>query len=270
MHTASTALHTIDRLPLDPGFPLFRHYAAMKVGVRESVRYYASLLAAAAERIMAESGSAGWVVTAPPLYVLPAGANLMAWELCRMLALRSVDLRYTLPYADAGPTDYSATSVESRVANRRELHEGEGRPRPDPQDFHGREVLCVNDINVTGTQQRFLEQTLAPLQPAGIHWLYVVQVEPELGRSHPEVENALNTLHLATTEEFADVLARADIDYTSRCMARLFRLSGDELEGLLRSLDTERRARLYRLACEEGKYAGHAVLARLAESVNEG
>jgi hypothetical protein len=37
----SLALHTISTLPLDPNFSLFAHYPAVKLGVLESVRYYA-------------------------------------------------------------------------------------------------------------------------------------------------------------------------------------------------------------------------------------
>jgi hypothetical protein len=272
----SHALHTITASALDPHFPLFRHYPAMKVGVRGSVRFYAELLAPLAEEIIAgRAGGREWVVTAPPFYVIPAGANLVASEACRLVnergeaAVRQVDLRY----ARANPqdtrhvlpgNDYSSSGIDHRMRNRRALHEGDGAPRPDPADFRGRAVIFINDINVTGTQQYFIQRTLEPLQPASIDYLYIVQVEPDLGRAHPEIEYALNYLSMETFEEFADVVARADIEYTSRCVARLFGYPYDTLAPMLRTLDEPRRKRLRQLATDEGVYVDEEQAAKLA------
>jgi hypothetical protein len=205
----------------------------------------------------------GWVVTAPPLFVLPAGANLMAWEVCRELVLRCVDLRYTQPHPRGTKNDYASTGIPERIRNRKELHEGSCAPRPEAGDFEGRAVLVINDINVTGTQQLFIERTLQSVWPASIHFLYVVQVDPELGRSHPEVEHSLNHLSLETFEDFVEVVTRADIDYTSRCMARLFDYPLQRFAEVIRSCDESRRARLRELAQAEGAYAGAEWRARL-------
>lgn len=272
------ALHTITTLPLDPHFPLFEHYPAMKIGVQESVRYYASRLAPlAAEIIASEPETMEWVVTAPPLYAIPAGANLLAWEVYRMLAeraaghrcIREVNLRYALPIPSMTRhvlpgADYSSAGIEHRIRNRQALHEGEGAPRLASADFRGRAVLYVNDINVTGTQQTFMQRALDAVHPASIHWLYVIQVDPSLGRSNPEVEYSLNYLNLDSFEDFAESVARADIEYTSRCVARLFAYPHAQLEPLLRSLDVTRRKRLHQLVTEEGSYTGPECEAKLA------
>ena len=279
MRASVVALHTITALPLDPHFPLFQQYPAMKLGVRESVRFYARLLAPLAEKIMAgEPDTTEWVMTAPPLYAIPAGANLVAREVYRILGeltprhvrLQYVDLRYALPDPRAAHDplragDYSNSGVAARIENRRQLHEGKWAPRPDPADFRDRAVLVINDINVTGTQQDFIERTLGTVHPASIHWLYVLQVDPPLGRTSPEVEYALNHLNLETFEEFAAIVAGADIDYTSRCVARLFGDSRDRLVPLLRSLDETRRRRLHQLVTEEGSYTAEASEAKLAQ-----
>ena len=225
----------------------------MKLGVRESVGLFARWLAPVAEKITSSRPEvADWVVSAPPFYTLPAGANLLAWEVCRILGLRSVDLRYTLPFPRNVHGDYSKSAVEDRIRNRRELHEGECAPRPDEADFRDRAVLFINDINVTGTQQRFVQQTLEPVHPASIDWLYLFQVDPDLGRSKPEIEYELNHLHLATFEEFVEIMARADLDYTSRGVDRLLRYSAAEQETLFLSLDEKRRSRLHQLIALEG------------------
>ena len=245
------ALHTITSLPLDPRLLFFERYPAMKLGVRESVGFYARLLAPVAEKIMAAQPDADWVVTAPPFYAIPAGANLLAWEVCRILSLHCVDLRYTQPHPRK-TRDYSRSGLEDRIINRRELHEGKCAPRPDEADFRDRAVLFINDINVTGTQQRFVQQTLEPVRPASIDWLYVFQVDPHLGRSKPEIEFELNHLYLATFEDFAEIVARADIDYTSRCVDRLLHYSAAEQETLFLSLDEGRRSLLHQLIAREG------------------
>ena len=251
------ALHTIAGLPLDAGFPLFRHYPAMKYGVRDSVRFFARELQPRAEAILAgPPGRENWVVTAPPLYVIPSGANLIAWELCRILGgARMIDVRYTAPHPQGVHDHYSNTGVADRIADRRMLHEGEFAPKPAEADFRGRAVLVINDIHVTGVQQEFLRRTLETACPSRICWLYIIRLAPPLGRTNPRIEYQLNHLNLAAFEEFADIVTRAEIDYTSRSVARMLASSDAELEALLRALDGERRARLHRLMTEEGAYA---------------
>lgn len=271
-----TALHTIDTLSLDSELRLFNYYPAMKMGVRESVQFYAALLLPLAETIVARHPEiTEWVVTAPPLYAIPAGANLIAWEVFRLLTargscgvvMRSVDLRYSLPYLPlihgTHTNDQSSTGVANRIRSRRQLHEGKWAPKPDPEDFRGRAVLFINDINVTGTQQKFARLTLDRVQPALVHWLYIFQVDPDLGRAHPEIEYNLNYLNLDTFDDFAEAVATADIDYTSRAVARLFDYPIEQLGPLFRSLDPARRARLHQLATEEG-VSPHNIDAKLA------
>jgi hypothetical protein len=277
-----SALQTITSSSLDPQYPLFQPYPSMKLGVRESVRFYANLLAVVAEKIIAsEPENTEWVITAPPLYVIPAGANLIAQEMFQNLrerlprsrSLRLVEMRYALPMPASSPElrgDYSSSDVSVRISNRQRLHEGDGAPRPDPADFEGRAVLFINDVNVTGTQQLYVQRTLDSVHPASIHWLYIFQVDPDLGRSNPGIEYALNFLNLATFEEFAETITRADIDYTSRCVSRLFSYQIEALEPLFRSLDDARRERLLDLATREGVYTGTANEARLTLLRNPG
>jgi hypothetical protein len=272
------ALHTITSPSLDPDFPLFRHYPALKVGVGESVRFYANLLIPLAAKIANSHPEwKNWVVTAPPLYALPSAANLLAWEIAGALpallpphvSLRVVDLRYSLPDPqNAGEVrrevEYSSSPVEARIKNRQRLHEGKWAPRPDSGDFRDRAVLFINDINVTGTQQRYVRKTLETVHPASIQWMYVIQVEPELGLSHPEIEGALNRLNLETFEAFAEVFSREDFEDTTRGTARLFEYSLEQFGVLVRSLDASRRRKLHRLIREEGSYASEENEAKMA------
>jgi hypothetical protein len=214
------------------------------------------LLAPVAAKIIADQPEiTDWVVTAPPLYIIPSAANLLAWEICRIRSLRSADVHYALPYPQSIQDQYSNTGVAERIKNRQRLHHGEWAPKPDEADFRDRGVLVINDIHVTGTQQEFLQRTLEAVRPARICWLYVIRLAPPLARSNPEIEYQLNHLNLQSFEDFAQIVTRAEIDYTSRCIARLLGSSDAEFELLLRSLDETRRRRLHQLITEEGAYA---------------
>jgi hypothetical protein len=271
-----SALHILNALPLDPGFSLFQHYPAMKLGVRESVREYGRLLVPLARDVISRRpASTGWVITAPPFFAVPAGANLLAREVYRLLSvelpphvsLRAADLRLSVPTGtalqDVQAGEYSRKSVDARIEERRRLL-ADRTPAFDPEVFRGRAVLFVNDINVTGTQQSFMEQAFEAAGPASVDWLYIIQVEPSLGRSNPELEYALNHLSLGTFDAFADVVARADIDFTSRCIQRLLTYPAAQLEPLFRALSDTRRKRLYDLATQEGLYTGADHQAKLA------
>jgi PRTase ComF-like len=271
-----SALHVIEQLPLDPDFPLFQHYPAMKLGVRESVREYGRLLLPLAREVITRRPeSADWVITAPPFFAAPAGANLVAREIHHHLtvelpsqvSLRAMDLRLPVPTGaaldDVRAGDYSTKGVEGRIADRRQLFVERTRTL-DPAVFHGRSVLFVNDINVTGTQQSFMQQAFEAVRPASVDWLYIMQVEPTLGRSNPELEHALNHLRLGTFEALAEVVARADIDFTCRCIRRLLTAPLVLLEPLVRALDDTRRRCLYDLATREGVYTRDDDVVKLA------
>jgi hypothetical protein len=178
-----------------------------------------------------------------------------------------MDLRLPVPTGaaleDVRAGDYSRKGVEARIADRRQLFVERTRTL-DPSVFRGRAVLFVNDINVTGTQQSFMQRAFEAVEPASVDWLYIIQVEPRLGRSNPELEHALNQLRLGTFEALAQVVARADIDFTCRCIRRLLTCPVAELEPLFHALDDTRRRILYDLATREGVYTREDDVAKLA------
>ena len=137
-------------------------------------------------------------------------------------------------------------------------------PTLDPAVFRDRAVLFINDINVTGTQQSFMQKAFEAVEPASVDWLYIIQVDPGLGRSNPELEYALNHLRLETFEGLAEVVARAEIDLTCRCIRRLLDYPAAQLELLFRALSDTRRRSLYDLATQEGIYTGADHEAKLA------
>src|SRR5262245_26921126 len=83
-----SALTSISAYPLDLNGQIFAHYPAMKLGHQQSVDYFAELLTPIALQMSAgmPAEDGGWVLTSPPLWGLPCGANLV----CRAIHARLV------------------------------------------------------------------------------------------------------------------------------------------------------------------------------------
>src|SRR2546423_12171748 len=80
----TTCLHRISELPFDAQPELFRHYPGFKIGVVDSVRYYARLLLPLVRELIAnDSDRTGWIITGP---AIAAGTMAAANLLCRELS----------------------------------------------------------------------------------------------------------------------------------------------------------------------------------------
>lgn len=246
-NSETTSLHRISELPLDPDAEIFRHYPAFKLGVTESVRHYARLLLPLVNELIANES--GWVLTAPPIVAqTPAGANLLCWELFDLYTRESKDLSLIdLHYNDDAKAsmDYAKKDFADRVAEREQL----SRQLVSNTDFSGRPVLFVNDICVTGAQQHAMQQYFELVKAARVRWLYLIVVDPEVGRTNPEIEWEIN---FAPFEDLLRMVTREDIQFTGKCVFRLMQLSVAELDQILRALSRERRTQLLRLALLNG------------------
>lgn len=240
-------MHRISELPLDPDAEIFRHYPAFKLGVTESVRHYARLLLPLVNELIANES--GWVLTAPPIVAqTPAGANLLCWELFDLYTRESKDLSLIdLHYNDDAKAsmDYAKKDFADRVAEREQL----SRQLVSNTDFSGRPVLFVNDICVTGAQQHAMQQYFELVKAARVSWLYLIVVDPEVGRTNPEIEWEIN---FAPFEDLLRMVTLEDIQFTGKCVFRLMQLSVAELDQILRALSRERRTQLLRLALLNG------------------
>ncbi len=246
-NSETTSLHRISELPLDPDAEIFRHYPAFKLGVTESVHHYARLLLPLVNDLIANES--GWILTAPPIVAqTPAGANLLCWELFDLYTRDSKDLSLIdLHYNDDAKAsmDYAKKDFADRVAEREQL----SRQLVSNTDFSGRPVLFVNDICVTGAQQHAMQQYFELVKAARVRWLYLIVVDPEVGRTNPEIEWEIN---FAPFEDLLRMVTREDIQFTGKCVFRLMQLSVAELDQILRALTRERRTQLLRLALLNG------------------
>lgn len=246
----TTSLYRISRLPLDKDAEIFRRYPAFKLGVTDSVRYYARLLLPLVKNLMAsDSQHADWILTGPAVAAqTPAAANLLCRELLdlyrRELDGNSKELSLMEIQYENEPTasiDYANMDLADRLALRERLSMRLVRNA----NFRGRPVLFVNDICVTGAQQHAMQQYFDREEAACVRWLYLMIVDPEIGRAKPKIEWEIN---FAPFEELLRMVSGEQIQFTGKCVLKLMQLSVAELEQVLRALNEERRTRLLELA----------------------
>jgi hypothetical protein len=258
------SLHRISKLPFDADAEIFRHYPAFKLGVTNSVRYYARWLLPLVKNLIAsDSQHHDWILTAPPLVAqTPAAANLLCKELFD-LYMRERDVRNSkeLSLIDIQYDSESTTSIDWKdptksqdyakleFADRVTEHKRLCRRIVRNSDFHGRPILFVNDICVTGAQQHAMQQYFESVEAAGVKWLYVLIVDPEIGRTMPRIESQIN---FAPFDDLLRMVSREQIQFTGKCVQRLMHLSVAELVEVLRALNEERRTRLLELALLNG------------------
>ena len=244
--------------------PLYAHYPAMKLGGLAQVDYYAERLLPEVARIIA-TAEAGCVLTAPPVYRLPAAANLLARRIHALLGTKGEDIaleEMRLRPEGSRPADeqafnnylnYSKNDPTQRKAERDAVLARIDADALGPA-IAGKHAIVINDINVTGTQQRSLHPFLLNLGARACDWIYIFAVAPELARTHPGIEFDLNTSRLADTEAYIAFLNDADAHFTARCVSRLFASDAAEFTRIVQALQPARRALLHDLAVREERY----------------
>lgn len=255
-----SALHTIDRYPFDLGNPVFAQYPAMKLGERRAVEHFAKKLLPNAYAL------GGDILTAPPIYALPSGANLICEALHRHLGLEMEILQQTeSPGAFESEEDFAAYGDYARLdyATRRAFEPDEDVVF-DAAKFRGREIIFVNDINVTGSQMRRMRALLAKAQPRVIHWLLILDVAPRIGRRFPHLESEINHSRLADGEELADFLCRSELTFTGKFVARLLSYSVETWARICRSLDRSTRHAIREAILADGAYPSEVFGEKLA------
>jgi hypothetical protein len=265
-----SALHTITEYPLDLSAPVFDRYPFMKFGDRQSVDRFAELLAPLARRMILETEPLcrEWVLTAPPREGLTCGAALVSGALHRVLSqslpgeirlhLDTFCINTVRPPIENHDefvrlNEYSKLDFQTRLAIRVER---DSDARYNLDIFRGRGVIFVNDINVTGAQMASVDGVLRKAGPARIDWLFIVDVDRDIGRAHPHLESEINNSKLATIEELIAYLQRNDYQCTGRLTARLLSYDLRGLARILAALTPHQRKDIYEGIRLEGMYDG--------------
>src|SRR4051812_45214350 len=196
------SLHRISELPFDADAEMFRRYPGFKLGVASCVNYYARLMFPLVKEVIEkDSNQSGWVLTAPPITAqTPAAANLLChalfdlyteeWDSSNLKGLSLIDLEHQSEssWADwkdpAKSHDYARLDFADRVTE----HERLSRQLPRHADLQGQPILFVNDICVTGAQQQAMRHYFKGVEAACVSWLYVIVVDPQIGRQEPAIE----------------------------------------------------------------------------------
>ena len=256
-------LHSITQLPFDANAEIFRQYPGFKLGVVDSVRYYAQLLLPLMKQLIANgSAQSGWILTAPPMTAqTPAGANLLCRELFDLymrgpgtytgkeLSLIDLQLDSDSTWADWKDPAKSQDYAKLNLADRMTEHERMSRRLTHNAEFRGRQILFVNDIRVSGAQQQAMQGYFERAGAACVKWLYLIVVDPEIGRREPAIEWQIN---FAPFEELLRMVSREQIQFTGKCVQRLMSLSIAELDRVLVAMDEGRTKRLLELASLNG------------------
>ena len=254
-NSETTCLHRISELPFDAQSEIFRHYPGFKLGVVESVRYYARLLLPLVRELIAsDSEHAGWIMTAPAIAAhTMAAANLLSRELSDLYSrdrdqhndkeLSLIEIHYD--NESTASIDYAKLDLAGRLTVRERL----SRRLIRQPDFRGRPILFVNDVCVTGAQQHAMREYFERDGAACVKWLYLIVIDPEIGRANPKIEWQIN---FATFEDLLRMVSCEEIHFTGKCMTRLMNLSIAEFDQVLRACDVARRARLLELATRNG------------------
>ena len=283
-----STLHTVRSYPLDLDEPVLAHYPAMKLGHRPSLLHYAGLLAPLARAIVAQSaGERAWTVTSPAFWGLPCAANLLTRVLYAELsrnAPEGVDIVleemthncYRPPIGSADDfalyNDYSKLDARTRAEVHRQFDYG---MTYDAEKIGGRNVIFVNDCNVTGAQLDLVVKQLADSGLKSLHWLLIVDVVRDVGRRFPQLESEINNFKLFTPDAVIAFLQNADFQYTGKLAAKLMAWDAPTLARVLDALNGPARAALYRAVREDRIYEGEffaeklGLLARAAESGRE-
>lgn len=260
------SLHTIASYPPDLANPVFERYSAMKYGERRAVRHYARRLAPMAAALIREAPRREWILTSPPVRDLPSGANLVCEalhaELRRAMPEIGIALETLRLVDDVGAYqsnedfeaygDYAKLDLETRRASQIGSDDEVAFERAR---FAGREVIFVNDINVTGAQMQRIRALIEVARPAEIHWLLIANTLVDVGRRFPQLESDINHSRLSRREEVISLLRGAELRHTGKLVARVLSFGTVGLARIFQSLDTATRRALRRAIEADALYA---------------
>lgn len=266
-----SALHTIREYPFALNDPIFAHYPAMKLGHLESVEHYAELIAPMIRQRLVQSlpTDRDWVLTSPPLWGLPCGANLVCRAIYESLVnALPYDIALTLDKLEVHGkrtpigsqtaferyNDYSKQDVKARQDFHLESDDHE--TTQDLSAFEGRRAIFVNDINVTGTQLDSIEKLLHGAGVKDLDYYLILNVDRHIGHRYPQLESEINMSRISHIEEFTTFLRDSEFRCTGKLISRLLSYDAESLVGILAALDRKKLALLHRAILEEDLYGG--------------
>lgn len=265
-----SALYTIRDYPFALNDPIFAQYPAMKLGHSESVDRFAELLAPTIRQWMVQAAPADrdWVLTSPPLWGLPCGANLVCRAIYEILVnTLPREIAVTLDTLEVcgartpidSQTDFERYNDYSKqdLKARQDFHlESDDDTTQDLSAFEGRRAVFVNDINVTGTQLDSIEKLLHGARVRSLDCFLILNVDRHIGRRYPQLESEINMSRISSLEEFTSFLRDSEFRCTGKLISRLLSYDAESLAGIFAALGRPKRVLLHRAILEEDLYGG--------------
>src|SRR5262249_15937483 len=149
--------------------------------------------------IARESRHNDWILTSSAITAqTPAAANLLGWELLDLyerepVALGNISLidiyhegeSRWIDWKDPNKSqDYARLEFADRVTEQDRI----SRCLVHNPGFIGQQVLFINDIRITGAQQRAMQKYFEDVKATSVKWLYLIVTDPEIGRAEPKIE----------------------------------------------------------------------------------
>lgn len=263
------ALEEVNSLPLELDQPRYRHYPGMKLGHLPDIHFFARQLSELIHVILQQQKDQknDWVLTAPAFYQLPAAANLIARQIQDLLQQRGISIPLVEPRLSPQQVEirtrediknynnYSKNNLQQRIAERQRVQQHLDSNSLLPQ-FQQKSVMVINDINVTGTQQQFMQARFEQLQARECTWLYIFTVDKSLAHRYPDIEYQINSSRWQSLDQFAELLCDQKTSPTARCLGRVFNETLADFRYLINALDRDTRQKIYALAQLERRYNG--------------
>jgi hypoxanthine phosphoribosyltransferase len=268
------SLHKITEWPLDLASLIYQEYPSFKLGVMESIRHYAKMFAELIKRIFENNpDSANWVIVSPPIYHnLPKSSNMLCKEVYKLLTRERLDPDFLtlvdVYFTDIMELDFNTSNDYAKLSKNERTTNYSNTSFPiNKNDFHKKNVLFIDDINVTGTTTASMKRVISEADPASINWLYIIDCDAAIGQREPQLEFLLNNFKYLKSEEFATILRREDIFFTHKCISKIFSYPEHEQEYLVNQMDKIQMNRLLKFIKENVTKGDNKTIRRLiAES----
>lgn len=263
------SLEDVNSLPLMLDQPRYRHYPGMKLGYLPHVHFFSQALSQLALDVLQKNSfqQDQWILTAPAFYQLPAAANLMARQIQDTLQQQGCYIPLIEPRLSPQQVEirtaedikhynnYSRNNLQERIAERQRVQQHIDSKSLLTQ-FQRKSVIVINDINVTGTQQQFMQARFEQLQVRNCIWLYIFTVDKTLAHRYPDIEYQINSSQWQSLDAFAQLLCDPQTSPTARCLGRLFNETADNFRYLINAIDQPTRQKIHSLARLERRYSG--------------
>lgn len=243
-------LYAMNGLPAPDVASDLASYGTFKMGFGPSVAEYAQRLSESVKSWLACTpvGTSPRFIASPPRAALPAAANLLADSLgrflnveamtdVRILALRKTRMSHPLR------EHYAWLRPDARLEFQRSQSPSWV---PHPQ-LQGATVLFINDVYVTGAQQREMQCFFDRLGVRQVTWQYLFRVIATELEEAAAMESRLNAIGLETDEKFLEIISRPEVVPTTRLVYRLLELDQDVFERAVDQLPPGRSQEIVRL-----------------------